>query len=85
MTRSIRTSWSASFPAFAGVGLGLELVYKIDSGEETHTGAVAHAIGADCYGDMALAGAGPADQYGVALGGKKAAFVQFAHQPLVDW
>lgn len=33
---------------------------------------------------MALAGAGSANQHGVALGGEKAALVQLAHQPLVD-
>jgi hypothetical protein len=33
---------------------------------------------------MALAGAGPADQHGVALGGEKAALMQLAHQPLID-
>jgi hypothetical protein len=33
---------------------------------------------------MALAGAGSADQHGVALGGEKAARVQLAHQTLVD-
>ena len=41
-------------PGLAGVGLGLELVDQIDGGEETHTGAVAHAIGADRYGNVAM-------------------------------
>ena len=72
------------FSGLAGARLGLELVDQIDRGEEAHAGAVAHAIGADRYGDMALAGAGSADQHGVALGGEKAALVQLAHQPLVD-
>ena len=31
-----------------------------------------------------LAGAGSADQHGVALGGEEAALVQLAHQPLID-
>src|SRR6516164_6226456 len=83
MTRSTRTSWSASFPALPA-GLGLELVDQIDRSEEAHAGTVAHAIGADCYSEVTLAGAGPADQYGVALGSEKAAVVQLAHQPLVD-
>jgi len=33
---------------------------------------------------MALAGAGAADQHGIALGDQKATLVQLAHQPLVD-
>ena len=33
---------------------------------------------------MALAGAGAADQHGVALGGEEAALVQLAHQALID-
>ena len=55
----------------------------LTSGEEAHAGAVAHAIGADRYGDMALAGTGSANQHGVALGGEKAALVQLTHQALV--
>jgi hypothetical protein len=50
-----------------------------------HAGAIAHAIGTDGDGHVALAGTGSADQHGVALGAEKAALVQFAHQPLVHW
>ena len=71
------------FPGLAGARLGLELIDQIDHGEEAHAGAVAHAIGADRYGKMRFAGAGPADQHGVALSGEKAALMQFAHQPLI--
>jgi hypothetical protein len=46
------------FAGLTGARLGLELVDQIDRGEEAHAGAVAHAIGADRYGDMALADAG---------------------------
>src|SRR5262252_10503519 len=67
------------FSGLAGAGLCLELVDQIDSGKEAHAGTVAHAIGADGNGNMALAGAGAADQHGVALGGEKAALVQLAH------
>ena len=84
MTRSTPDELVGQFPGLAGTRLGLELVDQIDSGKEAHAGAVAHAIGADRDGDMALAGAGSADQHGVALGCQKAALVQFAHQPLVD-
>src|SRR5215470_1565723 len=49
------------FSGLAGAGLCLELVDQIDSGEEAHAGTVAHAIGADGNGNMALAGAGAAD------------------------
>src|SRR6516164_11593959 len=72
------------FSGLASAGLGLELVDQIDRSEEAHAGTVAHAIGADRYSQVTLAGAGPADQYGVALGSEKAAVVQLAHQPLVD-
>src|SRR5215472_17558033 len=72
------------FSGLASAGFGLELVDQIDGGKETHAGTVAHAIGANRYSEVTLAAAGPADQYGVALGSEKAAVVQLAHQPLVD-
>ena len=53
-----RPTIGVTITAMPDAGLGLELVDQVDSGKETHRGAVAHAIGADCYGDMALAGAG---------------------------
>ena len=83
MTRSTRTR-VGELPGLAGARLGLELIDQIDRGEEAHAGAVAHAIGADRYGKMRFAGAGPADQHGVALSGEKAALVQLARQPLID-
>jgi len=61
------------FPCLAGTRLGLELIDQVDRGEEPNACAVAHAIVPDCYRYMALAGAGAADQYGVALGGQEPA------------
>src|SRR6266478_5173274 len=49
------------FAGFSGTRLGLELVDQIDCGEEAHARAVAHAIGADRYRNVTLAGAGSAD------------------------
>src|ERR1041384_7728872 len=95
MTRSTRTSGSASFPALparASASSWLtrsRAVKKRTRAPPAFAGAgYAHAIGADRYGDMRFAGAGSADQHGVALGGEKAAPVelirQLAHQTLVD-
>src|SRR5215210_2846072 len=69
------------FPGFAGARFGLELIDQLDRGEEAHAGSVAHAIGTGRYRNMALAGAGPANQHGVALGSEKAAVMQLALQP----
>src|SRR5207248_80347 len=55
-------------PGFSGTRFGLELIDQVDCGEEPNARAVAHAIGADRYRYMALAGAGAADQHGIALG-----------------
>src|SRR5436305_5580113 len=71
-------------PGFSGTRFGLQLIDQVDCGEEPNARAVAHAIGADRYRYMALAGAGAADQHGIALGDQKATLVQLAHQPLVD-
>src|SRR5438270_485357 len=51
-------------PGFSGTRFGLELIDQVDCGEEPNARAVAHAIGADRYRYMALAGAGAADQRG---------------------
>jgi hypothetical protein len=45
-------------PGFSGTRFGLELIDQVDCGEEPNARAVAHAIGADRYRYMALAGAG---------------------------
>ena len=54
-------------------GLGLEPVDEIDHVVEPATGAGADAASGNGDGQMGLAGAGPADQHGVALLGDEAA------------
>ena len=49
-------------------GLGLEPVDQVDDVEEAGAGAVTDAGSRDGDGEMALAGAGAADQHGVAVG-----------------
>ena len=68
----------------AGAGFGLEPVDQVDDVEEAAPGANADAGPRDGDGEMALAGAGPADQHGVALVGQEAADRQLADQRLVS-
>ncbi len=55
----------------AGAGFGLEPVDQVDDVEEAAPGAIADAGPRDGDGEMALAGAGAADQHGVALVGQE--------------
>src|SRR5258707_15319396 len=60
-------------PALAPVaGLGLEPVDEIDHVIEPTAGAGADAVSGNGDGKMRLAGAGPADQHGIALLGDEA-------------
>src|SRR3954452_24646336 len=68
----------------AGAGLGLEPVDEIDHVVEPAAGAAADAASGDRDGKMGLAGAGPADQHGVALLGDEAAAGEIVHERLVD-
>ena len=65
-------------------GLGLEPVDEIDHVVESAAGAGADAASGDGDGKMGLAGAGPADQHGVALLGDEAATGEVMHERLVD-
>ena len=65
-------------------GLGLEPVDEIDDVVEPAAGAGADAASGDGDGKMGLAGAGPADQHGVALLGDEVAAGEVVHQRLVD-
>ena len=72
-------------PALPSVtGLDLEPVDEIDHVVEPATGAGADAASGDGNGQMGLAGAGPADQHGVALLGDEAATGEVMHERLVD-
>jgi len=68
----------------AGSGLALQPVHQVDNGVKAPPCAAADAGARDGYSEMALAGAGPADQHGVALLGEKAAARQIVNQHLVD-
>ena len=59
-------------------GFGLELVDQIDNVEEAGAGAVTDACTGDSDSKMAFAGAGSADQHGIALAGQEAARCQVA-------
>jgi len=67
----------------ADAGFGLEPVDQVDNIEEAGAGAVADAGPRDGDGKMALASAGSADQYGVALIGEEVTGGEFADQGLV--
>lgn len=72
-------------PTLATVaGFGLEPVDQIDDVEVAGAGAVTDAAPRDGDGEMALAGAGSADQHGIALAGQEGARGQLSYQGLVD-
>jgi hypothetical protein len=71
-----------TLPSIAG--LRLEPVDEIDDVVEPAAGASADAASGDSDGEMSLAGAGSANQYGVALLGDEAAAGEIAHERLVD-
>src|SRR6266566_3799755 len=58
-------------PLPAGAGFALQPVDEVDDGVEAPPGAAADAGPRNSYGQMRLAGAGAADQHGVALLGQK--------------
>src|SRR3954453_21379194 len=68
----------------AGAGLGLEPVDEIDHVVEPAVGTAADAASGDGDGKMGLAGAGPADQHGVALLGNEVTPGEVTHERLVD-
>ncbi len=73
-------------PALAGVAsFSLEPVDEIDDIVEPATSARSNAASANGDGDMCFAGAGPANQNGIALLGKESAAGEIAHQGLVNW
>src|SRR3984893_4394845 len=61
-----------------GAGFALQPIDEVDDGVEAAARAAADAGPSDGYGEMAFAGAGAADQHGVALLGKKGAPRQVA-------
>src|SRR5437764_8863587 len=63
-----------------GAGFALQPIDEVDDGVEASSRSAADASSSDRYGEMALAGAGAADQNGVALPGKKGAACQIADQ-----
>ena len=65
-------------------GLGLEPVDEIDHVVEPAAGAGSDAASGDGDGKMRLAGAGPADQHGIALLGDEAAAGEIVDERLVD-
>ena len=65
-------------------GLGLKPVDEIDHVVEPAAGAAADAASGNGDGKMCLAGAGPADQHGVALLGDEAAAGEVVDERLVD-
>jgi hypothetical protein len=72
-------------PALASIPrLGLETVDEIDHVVESAAGAAADAASGDRDGKMSLAGAGSADQHGVALLSDEAATGEVIHERLVD-
>ena len=68
----------------AAAGLGLEAIDEIDDVVEAAAGAAADAASGNGDGQMGLAGAGPADQHGVALLGEEGPAGKIAHEGLVD-
>src|SRR4051794_26931882 len=65
-------------------GLSLEPVDEIDHVVEPAAGTAADAASGDGDGKMGLAGAGPADQHGVALLGNEVTPGEVTHERLVD-
>jgi hypothetical protein len=65
-------------------GLGLEPVDEIDHVVESAAGAAADAASGNGDGEMGLAGAGPADQHGIALLCDEAAAGEVVDERLVD-
>src|SRR3978361_148607 len=65
-------------------GLDLQTVDEVDHVGEPTTGAGPDAASCDCDGHMCFAGAGSADQDGVALLGDEAAAGEIIDQRLVD-
>src|ERR1700688_213969 len=72
-------------PALAtSAGLGLEAIDEIDDVVEPAAGVTADAASRNGDGKMRLAGAGPADQHGVALLGDESAAGEIVDERLVD-
>lgn len=72
-------------PALPSIaGLGLEPVDEIDHVVESESGAGANTASGDCDGKMRFAGAGPADQHGIALLGDEATAGEVIDERLVD-
>jgi hypothetical protein len=72
-------------PALPAVArLGLDAIDEIDNIVKAATRAGPDAATGDCDRQVRLAGAGPADQHGVALLGEESAAGQIAHQGLID-
>src|SRR4051794_1736626 len=69
----------------SGSLLLLELVDQIDEIEEAAPGAGADNGCGHCDAEMGLAGAGSADEDGVALGIKESAGGEFAYLAFIDW
>ena len=82
--RSWRSSFSASRAAAARRLLLLELIDQIDEVEEASPGAGADDGRSDGDAEMGFAGAGAADEDGVALGVQEGAGGEFANLPLID-
>lgn len=73
-------------PALATrTGLGLEAIDEIDHVVEAAAGATADAASRNGNGKMRFAGAGPADQDGVALLSDESAAGEIVDEGLVDW
>src|ERR1700737_581118 len=70
-------------PPPAGAGFALQPIDEVDDGVEAAPGAAADASPRNSYRQMRLAGAGSADQHGVALFGEKDAARQIADPRLV--
>src|SRR5271169_1071376 len=68
----------------AGASFVLQSIDEIDDSVKAPSGAAADAGPGNGYGKMRLAGAGSADQHGIALLGEKSAARQVADQRLVD-
>lgn len=71
-------------PGSTGTALGLQPVHQIDRVVVPDPGADPHAGSPDRDGEMRLAGAGAANQHGVALAGQERAGGKIADQALVD-
>ena len=67
-----------------GAGFALQPIDEIDHGVEAAPGATADAGPRNSYRQMQLAGAGSADQHGIALFSQKGAARQIAYQRLID-